>query len=324
VAGQEELSPERAEAQHGDAWRVAVEEAALLDPADAESFLTGQTTPMLFGAAVLNIGVRQLLETLVELAPRPHARPDAQGQPRAVEAPFSGVVFKVQAGMDASHRDRVAFVRVCSGRFERGMVVTHAATGRPFSTKYAQAMFGRDRGTVELAYPGDIIGLVNASALTAGDTLHAELSPVRFPGMPAFAPENFAVARAADAGRAKQFRRGNTQLEQEGAVQVLRSDLRGDAAPVLAAVGPLQFEVAAHRLEHEFRAPVRLEHLPYSLAMLTRPEHAASLAAERGVEVTERSDRALLALFPDRWRLDTVRRQHPHAVLEPLVACTTS
>jgi peptide chain release factor 3 len=323
VAGQVELSPERAEAEHGDAWRAAVEEAALLDPVDAESFHAGRTTPMLFGAAVLNIGVRQLLDTLVRLAPRPTARPDADGTPRPVDAPFSGVVFKVQAGMDAAHRDRVAFVRVCSGRFERGMVVTHAATGRPFTTKYAQAMFGRDRGTVDLAYPGDIVGLVNASALTAGDTLHAEESPVRFPGMPAFAPEHFAVARAGDSGRSKQFRRGITQLEQEGVVQVLRSDLRGDAAPVLAAVGPLQFEVAAYRLEHEFRAPVQLERLPYSLAMITPPQDVPVLDAERGVEVAHRSDGAPLALFPDRWRLDTVRRQHPHVVLEPLVAGTT-
>jgi peptide chain release factor 3 len=323
AAGQEELSPERAQAEHGDVWRAAVEEAALLDPVDTESFHAGRTTPMLFGAAVLNIGIRQLLDTLVRLAPKPTARPDADGTPRPVDAPFSGVVFKVQAGMDAAHRDRVAFVRVCSGRFERGMVVTHAATGRPFTTKYAQAMFGRNRDTVDLAYPGDIVGLVNASTLTAGDTLHAEESPVRFPGMPAFAPEHFAVARAADSGRSKQFRRGITQLEQEGVVQVLRSDLRGDAAPVLAAVGPLQFEVATHRLEHEFRAPVQLERLPYSLAMLTRPQDVPVLDAERGVEVAHRSDGVPLVLFPDRWRLDTVRRQHPASLLEPLVAGVT-
>jgi peptide chain release factor 3 len=323
IAAQEELAPHQAEAEHGASWRAAVEEAGLLDELDLDSFLAGRTTPMLFGAAVLNIGVRQLLDTLVQLAPKPTARPDADGTPRPVDAPFSGVVFKVQAGMDAAHRDRVAFVRVCSGRFERGMVVTHAATGRPFTTKYAQAMFGRDRDTVDVAYPGDIVGLVNASALTAGDTLHADGAPVRFPGMPAFAPEHFAVARAGDAGRSKQFRRGITQLEQEGVVQVLRSDLRGDAAPVLAAVGPLQFEVAAHRLEHEFRSPVQLERLPYSLAMLTRPRDALVLDAERGVEVAQRSDGALLALFPDRWRLDTVRRQHPGALLEPLIAGAT-
>lgn len=322
VAHHDELSDSQADAEHGPAWRAAVEEAALLEPVDLESFLAGQTTPLLFGAAVLNIGVRQLLDTLVELAPVPSGRADCDGTSRPLDEAFSGVVFKVQAGMDAAHRDRVAFVRVNSGRFERGMVVTHAATGRPFATKYAQSMFGRGRETVEVAYPGDIVGLVNASALTAGDTLFAGDVPVQFPPMPAFAPEHFAVARSADTSKGKQFRRGIDQLTGEGVVQVLRSHLRGDAAPVLAAVGPLQFEVATHRLAHEFAAPARLEPLPYSLARLTRPEDAPVLDAERGVEVLVRSDGATLALFTHRWRLDTVAHDNPDIVLQPLVAAT--
>jgi peptide chain release factor 3 len=320
IAHHDELTSAQAAAEHGSAWSTAADEAALLDPLDVESFLAGQTTPLLFGAAVLNIGVRQLLDTLVELAPPPGARANIDGIPRPLEAPFSGVVFKVQAGMNAAHRDRVAFVRVTSGKFERGMVVTHAATGRPFATKYAQSMFGKERETVEVAYPGDIVGLVNASALTAGDTLFAGDDSVQFPPMPAFAPEHFAIARSADTSKGKQFRRGIEQLTGEGVVQVLRSDLRGDAAPVLAAVGPLQFEVASHRLAHEFGAPARLERLPYSLARLTRPEHAPVLDAERGVEVLRRTDGAVLALFPDRWRLETVARNHPTIPLDPLVA----
>ena len=131
----------------------------------------------------------------------------------------------------------MAFVRVCSGRFERGMVLTHAATGRPFATKYAQSMFGQDRETVEEAFPGDVIGLVNATALRPGDTLYAGEVPVEFPPIPSFAPEHFAVVRGKDAGKAKQFRRGIEQLDTEGVIQVLASDLRGDQAPVLAAVG---------------------------------------------------------------------------------------
>jgi peptide chain release factor 3 len=323
VAATETLSPDQAAAEHGEAWQTAVEEAALLDELHEPSFRAGRSTPMLFGAAVLNIGIRQLLDTLVELAPAPDARVDVEGVARPLDAPFSGVVFKVQAGMDTSHRDRVAFVRVCSGRFERGMVVTHAATGRPFATKYAQAMFGRDRETIEVAYPGDVIGLVNATALTAGDTLHADGAPVRFPPMPSFAPEHFAVARSADASKGKQFRRGIEQITGEGVVQVLRSDLRGDSAPVLAAVGPLQFDVASHRMRHEFSAPVRLERLPYSTARLTRAADAAVLDSEREVEVLRRTDGAYLALFPDRWRADSVARRHPDVLLEPLVANPT-
>jgi peptide chain release factor 3 len=169
-------------------------------------------------------------------------------------------VFKVQAGMDTNHRDRVAFARVTSGVFERGMVVTHAQSGRPFATKYAQAMFGRERTVLDEAYPGDIIGLVNATSLRPGDTLFLD-PKVEFPPIATFAPEHFAVATSADTGRFKQFRKGIDQLDSEGVVQVLRSDLRGNQSPVLAAVGPMQFEVAQARMESEFGAPIRLEHL---------------------------------------------------------------
>ncbi|AYY12120.1 peptide chain release factor 3 [Actinobacteria bacterium YIM 96077] len=320
ISAERRLTPDEAAETYDGEWHTALEEVQLLDHVDEASFRAGRTTPLLFGAAVNNIGVGHLLQTLVELAPPPSARPDASGELRDVDEPFSGLVFKVQAGMDKAHRDRVAFVRVCSGRFERGAVVTHAATGRPFATKYAQALFGRDRDTVEIAYPGDIIGLVNASALRPGDTLHAREAPVEFAGMPSFAPEHFAVCRARDTGRSKQFRRGIQQLEHEGVVQVLRSELRGDAAPILAAVGPLQFDVSAHRLEHEFGSAVRLDRLPYSLARRTRADDRATLDAEHDVEVVERGDGALLALFSDRWRLASVQRRHPELMLEPLVA----
>jgi peptide chain release factor 3 len=230
-------------------------------------------------------------------------------------------VFKVQANMDPAHRDRMAFVRVCSGRFERGMVLTHAATGRPFATKYAQSMFGQDRETVEEAFPGDVIGLVNATALRPGDTLYAGDVPVEFPPIPSFAPEHFAVVRGQEAGKQKQFRRGIEQLDTEGVVQVLASNLRGDQAPVLAAVGPLQFDVVLHRLEHEFGARAELNHLDYTLARRTDAEGLRALAGQRGVEVlTRRHDGAILALFSDKWRLGQVQREHPDIMLEPLIA----
>jgi Peptide chain release factor RF-3 len=226
-----------------------------------------------------------------------------------------------QANMDPAHRDRMAFVRVCSGRFERGMVLTHAATGRPFATKYAQSMFGQDRETVEEAFPGDVIGLVNATALRPGDTLYAGEVPVEFPPIPSFAPEHFAVVRGKEAGKAKQFRRGIEQLDTEGVVQVLSSDLRGDQAPVLAAVGPLQFDVVLHRLEHEFGARADLDHLDYSMARRTDLDGARALAGQRAVEVlARRHDGTLLALFSDKWRLAQVQREHPDILLEPLIA----
>jgi peptide chain release factor 3 len=229
-------------------------------------------------------------------------------------------VFKVQANMNPAHRDRVAFVRVCSGRFERGMVLTHAATGRPFATKYAQEMFGADRETIDEAFPGDVIGLVNATALRPGDTLYAGL-PVEYPPIPSFAPEHFAVVRCKDAGKFKQFRRGIDQLDTEGVVQVLSSDLRGDQAPVLAAVGPLQFDVVLHRLEHEFGAKSELSHLDFELARLTDAGGVEALKGIRGCEVlTRRLDGALLALFADKWRLNAIQRDNPSVRLEALLA----
>ncbi len=335
------LGPEEAAARDGDAYAAAVEELALLDevygsisggaggrlPAgeqssgvDIETFLAGVTSPVLFGAALPNFGVRRLLDAVTGLAPAPTPREDVKGEPRPVDAPFSGLVFKVQANMDPAHRDRVAFVRVCSGRFERGMVLTHAATGRPFATKYAQSMFGQDRETVDVAYPGDVIGLVNATALRPGDTLYDRLS-VEFPPIPSFAPEHFAVVRCKEAGKHKQFRRGIEQLDTEGVVQVLTSDLRGDQAPVLAAVGPLQFDVVLHRLEHEFGARAELDHLEYTLARRTDLEGAEALRGQRAVEVlTRRLDNVLLALFSDKWRLAQVERENEGIRLEPLIA----
>ena len=322
-APQQHLDAAAAEAREGQAWRPAVEEAELLQASgavhDPETFRAGASTPVLFASAVLNFGVDQLLDVLLDLAPAPDARPDGDGRSHPLDAPFSGQVFKVQSGMDRAHRDRVAFVRVCSGHFERGMTVVNARTGRSFSTKYAQQVFGSSRTGLDEGWPGDVVGLVNASALHVGDTLYAEES-VAFPPIPSFAPEHFVVARARDVGRYKQFQRGIAELDSEGVIQVLRSDLRGDQAPVLAAVGPMQFDVVHARMAGEFNAPVSIEALPYSLARRTTAEHAPALNAQRGVEVLSRADGTPLALFPDAWRLNAIQRDHPRLVLEPLAA----
>lgn len=322
IAGEEHFDADAAQELEGDTWTTAVDESELLELEDQnfdrESFLAGTTTPVMFASAVLNFGVHKLLDTLVDLAPAAHARVDDHGEPREVDQPFSGFVFKVQAGMDSNHRDRLAYIRVCSGVFERGMVVTHAATGKPFATKYAQQVFGRDREVIDTAFPGDVVGLVNASALRVGDSLYVD-EPVTFPPIPSFSPEHFMVIRAKDSSKYKQFRRGIEQLDHEGVVQVLRSDLRGEQAPVLGAVGPMQFEVAQDRMVNEFNAPCTLERLGYTIARRTVKDDVATLARERSVEVLERSDGTLLALFSDRWRLQGVEREHPGLTLEPLV-----
>lgn len=324
IAPENHLSAEQAAETVGADWHQAVEESELLsasgDDLDVDAFSRAEATPVLFGSAVQNFGVGQLLDLLVELAPQPTPREDVKGGARALEAPFSAFVFKVQTGMDPAHRDRVAFARVCSGEFERGMVATHAATGKPFGTKYAQQVFGQQRDTVETAYPGDVVGLVNASALGVGDTLHAGKPPVEFPGIPSFAPEHFAVARTTDPSRTKQFRRGIEQLAQEGVIQVLISETRGEGAPILAAVGPMQFDVATERMNSEFRAPIELERLPYHVVRLVGDQRQRDTLRTRNSEVLDRRDGAALAVFTDDIAMRSLVRLHPELDLRHVVA----
>lgn len=306
-----------------DMPEVVREEIELLDAigadVDVESFLGGLSTPVFFGSALSNFGVRLLLDAVVELAPPPTARLDASDEPRDVDAPFSGLVFKVQANLDLRHRDRLAFIRVCSGRFERGSTLVNARTGKKVTAKYAHAVFGRDRETVDEAFPGDVIGLVNATDLRAGDTLHHEDSPVAFPPIPTFTPEHFATAHPVDRTRVKQFRRGVQQLDEEGVVQVLRHEDLGDQAPIWAAVGQLQFEVAAWRMENEFNSPVRLEGTRFEVARATDEAGATALEAMRDVEVYRRESGAPLALFRSRYVAERIERDHPELTLDTLI-----
>jgi len=322
-APEELVGPERAEVEEGPAWTAAAADLELLDGTvadlDPKAFLAGEATPVFFGSALTNFGVRKLLDAVIALVPPPSPREDVDGVPRPLDAPFSGFVFKVQANMDPSHRDRIAFLRVCSGRFERGMVVTHETTGKPFATKYAHQVFGQERETIEEAYPGDVIGLVNATDVKVGDTLYVD-EAVRFPAIPSFAPEHFSVIRVRDTSRFKQFRRGIAQLDEEGVVQVLRDADVGDQAPILAAVGPMQFEVAVHRLENEFGAPVELSPTSYRLARRTDDAGAEALKGMRGVRVVHRADGTTLALFESQYWVERLEQEQPDLLLERLGA----
>ena len=337
IAPEEHYTPEQAAEREEDVWETAAEEVELLaaDGAlhDQELFLECTTSPLIFASAMLNFGVHQILDTLCALAPAPAGR---DSDPKVIEAAaggnsvavdehrdptddFSGVVFKVQAGMDRNHRDSLAFMRVVSGVFERGMQVTHAQSGRSFSTKYALTVFGRTRATVEAAYPGDIVGLVNAGSLAPGDTIYAG-KKVQFPPMPQFAPEHFRTLRAKSLGKYKQFRRALEQLDSEGVVQILRNDARGDANPVMAAVGPMQFEVMQARMDVEYNVETVADPVPYSVARRTDAESAPVLAKQRGVEIFTRTDGELIALFGDKWKLAFVEKEHPELTMETLVA----
>lgn len=301
----------------------AGQELELLDPLDLEldrdRFLAGESTLVFFGSALWNFGIRLLLDAVADLVPAPSARAEIGGGSIALDDEMTGFVFKIQANLDARHRDRIAFLRICSGRFDRGMNLVNHRTGRSLSTKHAHQVFGRDRETVDQAYPGDVVGLVNATDLRIGDSLSIS-GMARFPPIPTFAPEHFRVARNLDSGRYKQFRKGISQLDDEGVIQALHTHDGGERAPILAAVGQLQFDVALHRLRDEFGADPLFESAPYALARRTDEEGKAVLAGRRGVEIATRPNGTVLALFTGQAWLDKARQDHPDIALELIVA----
>ncbi len=315
--GDEERVPlEKAEPVNCPPARFAtsLEELELLDldgvELDVDAFLAGKQTPVFFGSALANFGVRLLLEGFANLAPAPAAQlsVDPPGK-RPVEAPFSAQVFKIQANMDPRHRDRVAFMRVNSGTFERGMSATHARTGRPYTLKYAHQLFARDRETVDVAVPGDIVGVVNATGLLPGDSLYAGPA-VDFPPIPTFAPEQFASVRNRDTSRYKQFRSGISKLDEEGVIHVLRRPEYGDQEPIFAGVGQLQFEVASYRMSTEFGCEISLSPAPWKFARLLTAEDAPKLEGQRGTVLCQDSQGRWLVLFASEYALQWALEDH--------------
>jgi peptide chain release factor 3 len=246
--------------------RELEEEAALLGgtlPAfGLNAFRGGRQTPVFFGSALHDFGVEPFLQALVQLAPPPQGRATLDGHVVPTSAPFSAFVFKIQANMDRFHRDRMAFLRICSGRFTKDMMVYHARLERPLRLSRTHRLFGRDRETVELAYPGDVVGVVNPGLFLIGDTV-SETPGIAYPPMPAFQPSEFARLRCAEVSRRKQFDRGIAQLEEEGVVRVLQATA-GD--PILAAAGALQFSIVGSRLQHEYGVATELSLLPHRAA----------------------------------------------------------
>jgi peptide chain release factor 3 len=325
IAPEEDVPADRAADEEGAAWEQCAEESELLGAMEADvdlpSFLAGASTPVFSGSALTNFGVRHLLDAVVDLAPAPAPRLDVEDKPRHLDEPCSAFVFKVQANMDRNHRDRIAFARICSGRFDRGMVMTCERTSKPFATKYASTVFGAERTTIDEAFPGDVVGLVNATGLNIGDTLFDESGPsVEFPRLPQFAPEVFATAQPVDTGKVKQFRKGLDQLGEEGVVQVLRDPDWGEASPVLAAVGQLQFDVFANRLDIEFNAPIELSAAPYQSIRITDAETAGVLREKPGVRILARTDGALVALFENKYALQRIEQNEPELTLDHILA----
>jgi peptide chain release factor 3 len=251
----------------GMEWTAAKDELELVEGAspafDKTAFLAGTQTPMLFGSAVNNFGVREVLDALVDLAPQPGAKAAIQRVVEPTEPKFSGVVFKIQANMDPAHRDRIAFVRVASGHFGRGMRLKVVRSGKELRPNTVVSFLSQRRELLDEAFAGDIIGIPNHGVLQLGDTL-TEGEALQFTGLPFFAPEIIRSVEVADPLKTKQLRAGLTQLGEEGAIQVFRP-IAGTVL-LLGAVGQLQFEVVAHRLEHEYGVRARIMGSNYNVA----------------------------------------------------------
>ena len=247
----------------------ALEELEVLDEAgasfDKEKIYCGDLTPVFFGSAMTNFGVRPFLDKFLNLAKKPSSRNSNNGNIEPTFNEFSGFVFKLQANMDPKHRDRVAFIRVCSGRFEKDMSVKHSRTGKVIRLSRPQKIFGKDREVVDDAYPGDVIGLNNPGMFSIGDTLYTG-NHIEYEGIPCFSPEIFSWLRNPNPSAFKNFRKGVNELREEGAVQILYDIDESKRDPILAAVGQLQLEVVKHRLKNEYGVDSILESMPYQIA----------------------------------------------------------
>ncbi|MGD1856529.1 MAG: peptide chain release factor 3 [Leptolyngbyaceae cyanobacterium] len=293
-----------------------LEELEMLDELGPELELdlvhSGEMTPVFFGSAMTNFGVELFLESFLDFALKPGPRESTIGMVPPTREDFSGFVFKLQANMDPRHRDRVAFVRVCSGRFEKDMVVNHARSGKNVRLSHPQKLFGQGRESLDDAYPGDVIGLNNPGVFAIGDTIY-QGKKLEYEGIPFFSPELFAYLKNPNPSKFKQFRKGVTELREEGAVQIMYSADESKRDPILAAVGQLQFEVVQFRLRNEYNVDTTLEMLPYSVARWVTGGWDALENAGRlfnTVTVKDSYGRPVL-LFRNEWNCQQVEGEHP-------------
>jgi peptide chain release factor 3 len=281
-------------------------------PFDVAEYLAGRQTPVFFGSALTNFGLEPFLQALVDLAPPPQSRPSDSGPVSPTDERFTGFVFKIQANMDPRHRDRVAFVRVCSGRFTKDMVMQNSRVGRPVRASRAYRFFGRDRETINVAYAGDIIGLVNPGHFTIGDTVHTG-EPLRFLDLPRFPAEHFGRVRLQDQ-RYKQFDEGLRQLEEEGLMQVFFVRA-GRREPIVGVVGALQFDVIASRMLTEYGVTVTVEPASFTAARwVADPGQTVPQIGGQPVVVVDRQERRVI-LFASEWELQYFERHHPDVKL---------
>ncbi|OKH27737.1 peptide chain release factor 3 [Chroogloeocystis siderophila] len=311
-----------------DLYYQLKDELELLDELGAELdqdlVHQGKMTPVFFGSAMTNFGVDLFLNSFLEYALKPGSRRSTVGEIAPTYPEFTGFVFKLQANMDPKHRDRVAFVRVCTGKFEKDMTVNHARTGKTIRLSRPQKLFAQDRESIDIAFPGDVIGLNNPGVFAIGDTIYTG-QKIEYEGIPCFSPELFATLRNPNPSKFKQFHKGVSEIREEGAVQIMYSADESKRDPILAAVGQLQFEVVQFRLQQEYGVETQLDLLPYTVArwVVNGWEALDKVGRLFNTATVKDSWGRPVLLFRNEWNCQQLQQDHPElelAAIAPVVS----
>jgi peptide chain release factor 3 len=311
-----------------DLYHQLKDELELLEGAgeqlDLDLVHQGKMTPIFFGSAMTNFGVELFLKCFLEYALKPGDHHSSAGKIAPTYPEFTGFVFKLQANMDPKHRDRVAFVRVCTGKFEKDMTVNHARTGKAVRLSRPQKLFAQERESIDVAYPGDVIGLNNPGVFAIGDTIYTG-QKLEYEGIPYFSPELFATLRNPNPSKFKQFQKGVSELREEGAVQIMYSTDEAKRDPILAAVGQLQFEVVQFRLQNEYGVETILDLLPYTVARwVDGGWHTLNKVGRlfNTITVKDSMGRPVL-LFRNEWNCQQLQGDHPELKLSSIAPLTS-
>ncbi len=302
-------------------YNTLKDDVELLDGAsyefDQEQVRHGKLTPVFFGSALTNFGVEPFLRDFLKMTTSPLPRKSSEGEINPFSDVFSAFVFKIQANMNKAHRDRIAFMRICSGRFEKNMEVYHVQGDKKLKLSQPQQMMAQEREVIEEAYAGDIIGVFDPGIYSIGDTICTPGHKFQFEGIPTFAPEHFARVRQLDTLKRKQFVKGTQQIAQEGAIQIFHEPYSGMEEVIVGVVGTLQFDVLQYRLKNEYNVEIALESLPFQYIRWIENKEldVKTLNLSSGTKVVQDFKGNQLLLFVDRWNIDWAVERNKDLVL---------
>ena len=305
----------------GTLHKQLLDDIELLDVAgdsfDLDRILKGDLTPVFFGSALTNFGVEPFLQDFLKISLPPRPRESNEGAVDPTNEDFSGFIFKIQANMNPAHRDRIAFLRICSGKFEKGMSVNHVRSGKKIKLSQPQQFLAQDRIIVETAYPGDIIGLHDPGIFNIGDTLSEKSSSLAFQGIPSFAPEHFSKVTIKNSLKRKQFLKGIQQLAEEGTIQVYKRPNIGVEELIVGVVGVLQFEVLEYRLQHEYGVDMLMQSLPYRYIRWIEPStfNKDKFSITMDTLLVQNDDDQPVLLFQNEWSINQLKERNKGLVL---------